>query len=435
MSFTTGEVGQAFSFDGATGYVSVPASASLDVGSGGGFTIEGWIKAGLDLATRPPAEWNDGANDLGSDFWINQPTGNDGGGPGSLFANIIDTSGAFHTITSSGNILATNILSHVALTYDKSSGAAALYLNGINVASQNLGVFTPRTSYNLYLGYRPPSSPYQATYYSGLMDEMSLYGRALAGSEIQAIYIVGSAGKCTIPPVIVGEPRSQTVFGGGTVTFSVAAAGSQPLGYQWFVNTMNIPAATNATLVLTNVQLGQSGNDYSVVVTNLGGATNSTNAVLTVLAPGSCLPPPAGLVSWWAAEGNANDSFGTNNGTLLGGVSFAAGEVGHKAFHFDGATGYVSVPASASLNMGTNGGLTIEGWIKPSQLSTLAPLVEWNNGGGQFWAGISGSMSPRDSAEVDQVRSSPTSLMSPGPATCWPALQTFSPPAASIMWP
>jgi hypothetical protein len=27
--------------------------------------------------------------------------------------------------------------------------------------------------------------------------------------------------------------------------------------------------------------------------------------------------PPAGLVSWWQAEGNANDTLGTNNGALL----------------------------------------------------------------------------------------------------------------------
>ena len=40
-TFTTGKVGQSFSFDGVDDYVYVPASSSLDVGSGGGFTIEG----------------------------------------------------------------------------------------------------------------------------------------------------------------------------------------------------------------------------------------------------------------------------------------------------------------------------------------------------------------------------------------------------------
>jgi len=45
----------------------------------------------------------------------------------------------------------------------------------------------------------------------------------------------------------------------------------------------------------------------------------------------SCVPPPAGLVSWWPGDGNANDIVGQNNGTLRGAATFIAGEVGHLA--------------------------------------------------------------------------------------------------------
>ena len=90
----------------------------------------------------------------------------------------------------------------------------------------------------------------------------------------------------------------------------------------------------------------------------------------------SCVPPPADLVSWWRGEGNANDSVGTNNGTAIGGVSYTNGEVG-QAFQLDGTSGYVDVPASGSLNVGTNSGLTIEGWIKPNDVSAQHPLVEY----------------------------------------------------------
>ncbi len=139
------------------------------------------------------------------------------------------------------------------------------------------------------------------------------------------------------PPVIVMQPTNQVTMAGAGATFSVTATGSAPFNYQWFVNGSNVLAmATNATLVLTNVQPGQSGNIYSVVVGNAFGMTNSSSAVLTVNA--LCTPPLSGLVSWWAAEGNALDSFGTNNGMLAGGVSFTNGEVG-QAFQFDGATG------------------------------------------------------------------------------------------------
>jgi len=49
---------------------------------------------------------------------------------------------------------------------------------------------------------------------------------------------------------------------------------------------------------------------------------------ITNAAAQSCDPPPSRLVAWWAAEGNALDRVGTNNGTLTGAATFGAGEVG-----------------------------------------------------------------------------------------------------------
>src|SRR5260370_32279240 len=42
----------------------------------------------------------------------------------------------------------------------------------------------------------------------------------------------------------------------------------------------------------------------------------------------ACLNPPSNGVSWWAGDGNANDANAVNNGTVQGGTSFAAGQVG-----------------------------------------------------------------------------------------------------------
>ncbi len=142
----------------------------------------------------------------------------------------------------------------------------------------------------------------------------------------------------------------------------------KPLSYQWYLGANPISAttnltATNAVLVLTNVQVGQSGGFYSVLVTNSAGQSNSASALLTVNAlPPSCDPTPAGLVSWWTGQSNANDSFGANNGTLVGGVTFTNGEVG-QAFSFDGVSGTVDVPDSPGLELTSQ--ITIEAWIKP----------------------------------------------------------------------
>jgi hypothetical protein len=93
----------------------------------------------------------------------------------------------------------------------------------------------------------------------------------------------------TAQPVITNQPQSQTAVAGSSATFSVGATGTPPLSYQWRRHTNSIsigliPDATNATLVLTNVQ--PTAHRFSVVVTDGAGlAVTSTPPVqLTVVA-------------------------------------------------------------------------------------------------------------------------------------------------------
>lgn len=99
----------------------------------------------------------------------------------------------------------------------------------------------------------------------------------LAGSAISAATVT------VLDPLIATQPQSQSVLGGATVTFNVNTTGQQPQAYQWQFDGTNLPAATNDPLVLSNVEVSQSGT-YSVVVTNVYGATVSSNATLTVTA-------------------------------------------------------------------------------------------------------------------------------------------------------
>ena len=373
MGFGTGKVGQAFNFDGSSGYVEMPASASLNVGVGAGLTFECWIKPAALVDAQPVAEWNSGAH-FGLHLWISQPPPY-GGGPGSLYVNLVDTAGTAHTLTTGGGILNTNGFQHVALSYDKASGMASLYYNGALVAAGTLGSFTPQTSFGLYLGKRVSDA--QSAAFHGLMDEASLYSRVLTAAEIQAIYKADGAGKCSLgtAPSITAQPASQTVLAGATATFSVVAAGSSPLSYQWRRNGTNLSGANGPALTLANVQLAQSGS-YTVQVTNRYGSATSSNAVLTVNPVLSCAPPPAGLIGWWRAEGSAADAVGGHNGTPTNGVGFDSGRVG-LAFRFNGTNSYVQVADSPSLRL-TNE-LTIEFWVKRQDLNANDVII--NKGG------------------------------------------------------
>jgi hypothetical protein len=157
-------------------------------------------------------------------------------------------------------------------------------------------------------------------------------------------------------PTITTQPQSQSVVAGMDVTFSVSATASLPVTYRWQFYGTNLPGATGATLTLPSVQTGNSGT-YQVVVSTAYGSVLSSLAALSV---GQCIAPPAGLVAWWRAEGNALDSAGTNNGTLVSGATFAPGEVG-QAFSFSGGNDAIEVADSASLRIAPS--ITIEGWV------------------------------------------------------------------------
>ena len=80
---------------------------------------------------------------------------------------------------------------------------------------------------------------------------------------------------------ISSQPQNQAVLPGGNATFAVTVSGQAPLTYQWVFNGSNIFAATNSSLTLTNLQLGQGGNLF-VTVSNMYGFTNSSVATLSV---------------------------------------------------------------------------------------------------------------------------------------------------------
>jgi hypothetical protein len=209
--------------------------------------------------------------------------------------------------------------------------------------------------------------------FRGRIDELSVYSRALSASEVQAIYNADGAGKCPLgtAPSIITQPASLAVLAGSNATFAATAAGTPPLSYQWRFNGTNLAGATSTSLTLANVQPAQAGN-YSVRVTNTFGSVISSNALLTVTLPPTCVPPPSGLVSWWPGEGTASDAVDGASGTLSGGATFAAGRVG-QCFAFDGVGGGVNVPDVPALAL-TNS-LTIECWLFVTNAPSVPGMV------------------------------------------------------------
>jgi hypothetical protein len=308
VTFASGKVGQAFDFNGSGGSVLVPDAPALRFTDS--MTVEAWIY---------PRAWGGSPREIVSKWF--------GGNNQLSYTTSIGTSGQAYFLVSSDGRTSTrdvdytdvyttstiplNQWSHFAATYD---GAwLKIYLNGTleNQVPWANGIF-PGTA-PLVIG-----EAYVTSLFNGLIDEPSVYSRALSASEIVEIYNAGSAGKCTppsikAPPSIKVQPRNQVGYWGKNVIFTVTAEGSVPLGYQWQKAGVPISGATGSSLILTNLQTVDAGN-YSVIVTNSVGSVTSSNAYLTVNPAGVSLALYSGIT----IDGVVGLTYGIQYNTDLG---------------------------------------------------------------------------------------------------------------------
>ncbi len=121
---------------------------------------------------------------------------------------------------------------------------------------------------------------------------IAIAGMDLAGNPESAIN--HTALDVYTPVEITIHPQSQTNDPGSSASFTVAAAGTAPLFYQWQKNDFNIDAATGAQYRIDSMVADDAGH-YRCLVANLAGTATSAAAVLTVnVVPA---PSPPAIVS------------------------------------------------------------------------------------------------------------------------------------------
>ncbi|MBI5803919.1 LamG domain-containing protein [Candidatus Pacearchaeota archaeon] len=193
-----GIVGEAFSFDGVDDYIQVPDADNLDVDS---ITIEGWIKP----------------DRVGEDFYrivSKDITGMDietfdmflgiDGNLQCIFRFVGNYTG-FSVISSQQ--IPSQVWSHVACTYDELTGNLRYYFNGyLNQIDNPSEIEGPliKSEEDLFIG-ADNTNQGNKNYFDGIIDELSIYNRALTDEEILSIYEAGSVGKCTETGPICGN--------------------------------------------------------------------------------------------------------------------------------------------------------------------------------------------------------------------------------------
>jgi Abnormal spindle-like microcephaly-assoc'd, ASPM-SPD-2-Hydin/Cep192 domain 4/HYDIN/CFA65/VesB-like, Ig-like domain len=115
------------------------------------------------------------------------------------------------------------------------------------------------------------------------------------------IPVTGTATAAAVAPTITTPPASRTVTAGQTATFTVVAAGTAPLSYQWQKSGANIAGATGASYTTPATTTADSGSTFRVVVSNSAGTVTSAAATLTVtaatVAPTITTPPASRTVT------------------------------------------------------------------------------------------------------------------------------------------
>jgi DNA-binding beta-propeller fold protein YncE len=226
VTYSTGEVGKAFSFNGLNGWAALGDPSSLAFTAS--MTIEGWIKLnGL------PTNYN-----FGSIMF----RGDDRGGLDPYQLVILPNgdlqfliTGAPGSPTQGSPAVEAPIpmgqFVHVAATLDDTTGAMALYENGTVVAqttttARPFGPLDPTQEPGVGIGNSNALDNYDVPF-NGLIDELTVYTRALTAGEVLGIYKAGSSGKI-ISPISLDDPSVVDGSGGATtqVTFTITRTGS-----------------------------------------------------------------------------------------------------------------------------------------------------------------------------------------------------------------
>ena len=262
--FAAGEVGQGFSFDGVDDFVQVPVTTGLPVGNAPR-TIELWFCTTKDLTTSTESsliQYGTTSNDRMFGLITS------GNAPGRLYFF------GYNNNLAGTTVLEPNQWYHGAVTYD--GARLNLYLNGQLEASKAADLDTLIDENGLTIGYRPDAS---GARWTGLLDELTIYNRALTAEEVQALYQAQNVGKLFISSL---DPSLSQV-GGASFTLAVKGSG--------FVDGTTVLWNNEArpTIFASSSEL-----TATISAADLVSAADIATAIITVRCPsGATFEPPS----------------------------------------------------------------------------------------------------------------------------------------------
>lgn len=377
-TWTAGKYGNALSFDGSNdAAVGSGANPALNL-LGRSFTLSAWINP------RSRSAWQ---------MIVNKPYTSGHSSPYFDWSMHLEAStgrlvaflGCEGQQRTSNSSIPLNTWTHVAVTYDGSS--IRHYING--ALDRTTGVSCSITNTNsrpIRIGANGAGTEVM----NGLIDNVRIYNRPLAGAEIQAdmgsaLGGGGTAPDTSAPTVSVAAPASGASVSGTATVSANAGDNVGVVGVQFKVDGANLGSEDTSAPYSVSWNTTQAGNgNHSLTASARDAAGNAkTSAAIAVNVnnvSGSPSPPTAtGAIAAYSVDAGSGstlvDVSGHNNTiTLLNAPTWSAGKYGN-ALSFDGSNDAgVATSANAALNL-LGRSLTLSAWVNPRSRSGWQMIV------------------------------------------------------------
>lgn len=367
VGFGSGMSGQAFDFTGQRDQ-KVTLADIPDYQTTNSVTIESWVNLRALRAGVEVIFFRGNDEDDSDPYKIMVQT------DGRIRFVVCTPNGAVDQYLVSSGMVPLNTWTHVIGTLDGNSGDMRIYLNGVQSAQVNTPIRPyPQLIYGTYPGIAIGNhfSPLQNSPFNGLLDEVTLYRRALTEAEVHAIYRAGPAGKL------------DALTPAANARFELVGYTNQVLygGKFWQTNTVIFTATSNlTTLNLSGNVLGMLFDTLNVEevpkdswylpeepLTPLYGLWAGGTWTLEILdnRTGGALTN-ANLLSWHLNLGIANPSIipttaGANTSPLVAGLSGTA-----AAYYVV----QIPDPNGIAVNRVVSDGAPLKVWLNEAALPT-----------------------------------------------------------------
>lgn len=181
-----------------------------------------------------------------------------------------------------------------------------------------------------------------------------------------------------VAPAISSQPASAKIIAGQSASFSVVAAGTAPLTYQWSKNGAAISGAASTTYTTPAETTADNNAQFTVAVSNSAGNATSNAAILTVSASTLLLNSSSSSLSFGSVNVSSSSSQNvtlTNAGNSS--VTISNVTVSGAGFNATGiSSGLILAPGRAATLTATfapSGGGNVKGSVSVASDATNSP--------------------------------------------------------------